>query len=70
MQRGKTCRNREGMAMATHSIGRAVARATQWTVRFIRWLRVHIYSEAPPGVFTARLAAGMSLRSLKLLAAG
>ena len=34
-----------------------LALATQSTVRFIRWLRAHIYSEAPLGVSAARLAA-------------
>ena len=29
---------------------------TQRTVRFIRWLRAHIYSEAHLGVSAARLA--------------
>lgn len=59
IRRGETRRNREGqpMAQATNFIGRAVMRATQRTVRFIRWLRAHIYSEAPLGVSAARLAA-------------
>ena len=30
---------------------------TQRTVRFIRWLRAHIYSGAPLSVSVARLAA-------------
>jgi len=45
------------MAQATNFIGRAVMRATQRKVRSIRWLRAHIYSEAPLGVSAARLAA-------------
>ena len=59
IQRGGTRRNREGklMAQATNFIGRAVIRATQRTVRFIRWLRAHIYSEAPLSVSVASLAA-------------
>jgi hypothetical protein len=59
IRRGGTRRNREGkpMAQATNFIGRAVIRATQRTVRFIRWLRAHIYSEAPLSVSVARLAA-------------
>ncbi len=57
--RSKTRRNREGklMAEAKNFIGKAVLRATQRTVRFIRWLRGHIYSEAPLRVSAARLAA-------------
>ena len=49
IRRCGTRHNREGqpMAQATNFIGRAVMRATQRTVRFIRWLRAHIYSEAP-----------------------
>jgi len=59
IRRSETRRNREGkpMAQATNFIGRAVMRATQRTVRFIRWLRAHIYSEASLGVSAARLAA-------------
>ena len=59
IRRGGTRRNREGQPMAktTNFIGRAVIRATQRTVRFIRWLRAHIYSEAPLSVSVARLAA-------------
>ena len=59
IRRGGTRRNREGqpMAQATNFIGRAIMRATQRTVRFIRWLRAHIYSEAPLSVSVARLAA-------------
>jgi hypothetical protein len=57
--RGKTRSNREGkpMAAAANFIGKAVVRATQRTVRFIRWLRGHIYSEAPLRVSAVRLAA-------------
>lgn len=56
--RGKTRRNREGkpMSEASNFIGKAVVRATQRTVRFIRWLRGHIYSEAPLEVSAVRLA--------------
>ena len=59
IRRGGTRRDREGkpMAQAANFIGQAVVRATQRTVRFIRWLRAHIYSEAPLGVSAARLAA-------------
>jgi len=58
-QHGGTRRNQEGKptAQATNFIGRAVMRATQRTVRFIRWLRAHIYSEAPLSISAARLAA-------------
>ena len=55
--RSKTRRNREGkpMARASNFIGKAITRATQRTVRFIRWLRAHIYSEAPLSASLARL---------------
>jgi hypothetical protein len=45
------------MAEPTNFIGKAVVRATQRTVRFIRWLRGQIYSEAPLRVSAVRLAA-------------
>ena len=58
IRRGETRRNREGkpLAQAMNFIGHAVMRATQRTVRSIRWLRAHIYSEALLGVSAARLA--------------
>ncbi len=64
IRRGETCRNREGkpMAQATNFSGRAVMRATQRTARFIRWLRAHVYSEAPLGILVARLAAVWAVR--------
>jgi len=57
-QRAPTRCNRKGksMAEAGNYIARAVCRATQRTVRFIRWLRAHIYSEAPLSRSMARLA--------------
>ena len=60
--RSKTRRNREGkpMARASNFIGKAITRATQRTVRFIRWLRAHIYSEAPLSASLARLAKAWS----------
>lgn len=66
--RGKTRRNRAGKLMkeAANFIGKAVVRATQRTVRFIRWLRGHIYSEAPLRVSAARLARPSSASSKAL----
>ena len=60
--RSKTRRNREGkpMARASNFIGKAITRATQRTVRFIRWLRAHIYSEALLSASLARLAKAWS----------
>jgi hypothetical protein len=47
--RKKTRRNREGKMMkeASNFIGTVITRATQRTVRFIRWLRTALYSKAP-----------------------
>ena len=45
--REKTRRNREGnpMERVSNFIGKAITRATQRTVRFIRWLRATLYSQ-------------------------
>ncbi len=58
-QRSKTRYNREGhpIAEAGNFIAMVIQRATQRTVRFIRWIRAHIYSEAPLSQSMARLAA-------------
>lgn len=44
------------LIQAMNFIGRAIVRATQRTLRFIRCLRAYIYSEAPLHVSAARLA--------------
>ncbi len=56
--RQRTRTNREGRALAETGdfIQRAVRRATQRTVRFIRWLRVWLYREAPWSEALARIA--------------
>jgi len=58
-QRAPTRQNREGKPIldAANHITNAVRRATQRTVRFIRWLRAHIYSGAPLSHSLTRLAA-------------
>lgn len=58
-QRTKTRYNRQGKRIikTKNFIASAIQRATQRTVRFIRWVRAHIYSEAPLRSSVARLAA-------------
>ena len=58
-QRSKTRCNREGHPIAEvgNFIAMAIRRATRRTVRFIRWIRAHIHSEAPLSQSMARLTA-------------
>lgn len=58
IQRAPSRYNREGKPMqkAANFIANVVRRATQRTARFIRWLRNHIYGEAPLSHSMARLA--------------
>jgi hypothetical protein len=55
--REKTRYNKIGIVMSVgkNLINQAIKRATQRTVRFIRWLRSHIYQQAPLSQAIARL---------------
>lgn len=56
--RKASCRNRQGQVLrqAENFINTAISRATQRTVRFIRWLRTALYQKAPLDQALARLA--------------
>jgi hypothetical protein len=59
IQRAKTLINREGtpLSKVKNFINNAIRRATQRTMRFIRWLRAHIYRRAPLSESIKRLTA-------------